>query len=129
MNNNNLNNHDKINYLIKVLMQLRLDTKLYHWQTTLFNKHKISDELLSDIDEISDKIVEVSLGKYNIRPIISDEIIMRNISDDFFINIIKENISILEKNILNDIKYISFKSLIDELLVLLNKTLYLLSFN
>jgi hypothetical protein len=119
------NNHQ--NLLIKILLQLRMDVKLYHWNTKNYSRHKISDDLLNSIDDKSDKIIEVMLGKYNIRPNINDKIIIRSINDLMFINLLKTNIIMLENNI-NHIKFISFKSLIDELLVDIYKTLYLLSF-
>ena len=116
------------NLLIKILLQFRMDIKMYHWQTKYFSKHKISDELLSSIDDISDKIIEVMLGKFNMRPDLNDSILIRNIDDNIIIDILYKNVNLLEK-ILNYIKFVSFKSLIDELLVEINKILYLMSFN
>ena len=136
--NKNTNNRTSINFdnynnnyqnlLIKILLQFRMDVKMYHWQTKYFSKHKISDELLSSIDDISDKIIEVMLGKLNIRPNIDDTIFISNMKDETFIDILNNNVVLLEK-ILNYIKFVSFKSLIDELLVEINKVLYLMSFN
>jgi len=40
---------------VKLLLQFRTDIKLYHWQTKSFAHHKISDELLGSIDDLSDK--------------------------------------------------------------------------
>jgi len=116
------------NLLIKILLQFRMDIKIYHWQTKQFSKHKISDELLSSIDDIIDKIIEVVLGNYNIRPNINDTILIRNIDENYIIDILQLNTKLLEK-MLNYIKFVSFKSLIDELLVEIKKTLYLMSFN
>lgn len=116
------------NLLIKILLQFRMDIKIYHWQTKQFSKHKISDELLSSIDDISDKIIEVVLGNYNIRPNINDTLLIRNIDDNYIIDLLQLNTKLLEK-MLNYIKFVSFKSLIDELLVEIKKTLYLMSFN
>ena len=136
--NKNTNNGTSINFdnyngnyqnlLIKILLQFRMDVKMYHWQTKYFSKHKISDELLSSIDDISDKIIEVMLGKFNMRPNIDDTIFISNMKDETFIDILNKNVILLEK-ILNYIKFVSFKSLIDELLVEINKVLYLMSFN
>ena len=136
--NKNTNNDTSINFdnyngnyqnlLIKILLQFRMDVKMYHWQTKYFSKHKISDELLSSIDDISDKIIEVMLGKFNMRPDIDDTIFISNMKDETFIDILNKNVILLEK-ILNYIKFVSFKSLIDELLVEINKVLYLMSFN
>jgi len=119
---------DYQNLLIKILLQFRMDIKMFHWQTNCYSKHKISDDLLTSVDNISDKIIEVVLGKFNMRPDINDKILIRNIDDKFFIELLNYNVKSLE-HILIYIKFISFKSLIDELLVEINKTLYLMSFN
>lgn len=117
------------NLLVLILLQFRNDVKMYHWQTKLFNRHKISDELLDSIDKLSDKIIETLFGRLNTRPFLKDDkIVIRNIDDNLFVSILKYNRDILEK-ILDKISFISFKSLIDELLVEINKTLYLTSFN
>ena len=119
------NNHQ--NLLIKILLQFRMDIKMYHWNTKFYSKHKISDELLNSIDIISDKMIEVMLGKYNMRPNLNDIIKIRNINDENIIGLLKINVFMLKK-ILYYIKFLSFKIIVDELLIEINKILYLLSF-
>ena len=115
---------------IKILLQFRTDIKMFHWQTKSFAYHKISDELLSSIDDLTDKLVENISGLLNQRPSLSAQITITDISDKNIliskaksvITSLKESNSLFRSN--SEISNIS-----DELLESINKALYLLSFD
>jgi DNA-binding ferritin-like protein len=50
--------------IINVLLTLRTQVKIYHWQTNSFSRHKATDDLVTSLDENIDKFVEVYMGKY-----------------------------------------------------------------
>lgn len=115
---------------ITLLLQLRTDIKLFHWKTGSFAHHKISDELLSSIDGLSDKLVESICGVYGIRPEMENQLIrITNISEvSKMVSAIKlvgfelrKQTPVLENTEIANIR--------DELLDSMDKALYLLSFN
>ena len=118
----------ELNYLIQLLLQFRTHIKMFHWQTTQFSFHKISDELLSSIDELTDKFVETGLGLLNIRPnIMNNSLTLRNVS----LNILLDEINKVE-NILRQSTKLMLKSEIgtirDEILIVIAKAKYLMTF-
>lgn len=50
--------------IIQVMMTLRDQIKVYHWQTMSYPRHKATDELVSSLDEKIDSFVETYMGKY-----------------------------------------------------------------
>jgi hypothetical protein len=104
--------------------------KLYHWRTTSFSRHKASCELLSDITSITDNIIETMQGSKKQRLEIPDNfntITLNNHTDNSMEELIiyfKE--WLIEKFPLyldeNDTDILNLR---DELLQVLNKTLYL----
>jgi DNA-binding ferritin-like protein len=54
--------------IINIMMTLRDQVKIYHWQTKEFSRHKATDELIDKLDDNIDKFVEVYMGKHG-RPV------------------------------------------------------------
>ena len=52
------------NEIIQYFLRLRNTMKVYHWMTLSYPRHKASDALIEKIDVISDKFVEVYMGRY-----------------------------------------------------------------
>jgi hypothetical protein len=50
--------------VVHVMMTLRNQIKLYHWQTMSFPRHKATDDLVTKLDANIDQFVEVYIGKY-----------------------------------------------------------------
>lgn len=48
---------------VLLMLTLRNQIKLYHWQTMSFARHKGTDELVEKLDGNIDKFVEVYMGK------------------------------------------------------------------
>ena len=50
--------------ILQVLLLLRNQVKVYHWQTFSFGRHKATDDLVTSLDANIDKFTEVYMGKY-----------------------------------------------------------------
>ncbi len=50
--------------ILQVMLFVRNQVKIYHWQTFSFARHKATDDLVSSLDENIDKFTEVYMGKY-----------------------------------------------------------------
>ena len=121
---------DKFNEFVKVMFNLQLINKLYHWNTTSFARHKATDQFADSIDPLVDRFVEVYSGRYNIKPYVTD--IMLNpkfITDDGIIDLLRAIKGYLEKEVpkfANDSELLNIR---DELLAEINKMNYLLRLN
>lgn len=114
--------------------------KLYHWQTLSYARHKATDDLYSELNELIDKFVEVLTGRVIIETNNKTFRIAINATKfklfDFadtegtnFISIIKD---ILEKDV-NLLKILvnntDLLNIRDEMLAVVNKTSYLFTLN
>ena len=111
-------------------MELQNQTKINHWQTKSYARHKAFDELYGELSDLSDTFAEAAMGKYG-RFKLED--------DDKSINIV--NLSELDlKEMLEtskdaliqwteefDSKDTDILNIRDEILGLLNKITYLLT--
>ena len=50
--------------VVKAMLTLRNQIKVYHWQTFSFARHKATDKLLDALDDTIDKSVETAMGIY-----------------------------------------------------------------
>jgi DNA-binding ferritin-like protein len=50
--------------ILQVLLLLRNQVKLYHWQTFEYARHKATDDIVASLDDNIDKFTEVYMGKY-----------------------------------------------------------------
>ena len=50
--------------ILHVLLILRNQVKLYHWQTFSFGRHKATDDLVTSLDTNIDKFTEAYMGRY-----------------------------------------------------------------
>lgn len=53
--------------IVRVMLQMLNNIKLYHWNTFSYPEHKATDELYSSLGDNIDKFVEILLGKNNAR--------------------------------------------------------------
>ena len=126
---NSTNNYNITSKIICFFLQFRNDIKMYHWQTKSFPYHKISDELLSTIDSLSDKFVETLLGRLETRPNIDSKIYIRNISDELFKEILDAANDFLVNQLSEIESYTDLINIRDEIIGEINKTKYLLTFS
>lgn len=50
--------------IVTLMLTLRNQIKIYHWQTIKYPRHKATDDLVDKLDDNIDKFVEVYMGKY-----------------------------------------------------------------
>lgn len=50
--------------ILQVMLFVRNQVKIYHWQTFSFARHKATDDLVSSLDDKIDNFTEVYMGKY-----------------------------------------------------------------
>jgi hypothetical protein len=125
-----MSSQDKFNEFVKVMFNLQLINKLYHWNTTSYARHKATDQFNDSIPPLIDRFVEVFSGRYNIKPLVSD-IMLNNkfVSDDGIIDLLRAIKGYLEREVpkfANDSELLNIR---DELLAEINKMNYLLRLN
>jgi DNA-binding ferritin-like protein len=120
-----MDNQNKVNEIVKFFFTLQLLVKQYHWATTSFARHKASDNLLEKLDDNIDKFVEVFIGRYGVKPVITslkmDQIYL---SDDGNMKLLLQARSYLE-SLSNEIKDSELLNIRDEIVADLNQTIYL----
>lgn len=106
--------------------------KLYHWKTNSFARHKATDELHEELSDLVDKFMEVFIGKYGRTKINSmSSIPIKNMNDDNAEEMLKTWNKFLESGLGEyvDEYDTDLLNIRDEMLSLLNKTLYLFTLN
>jgi len=108
------------------LLLLRNQMKVYHWQTKKFSRHKASDELVEELDNLTDKNIEAYSGIYKNIVIHQETGTYRldNISDKN----IPQFLSALRKILVTEMSKIKNSELLnirDEILNVVDKTIYL----
>ena len=119
--------------IVHDFLELSAQIKLYHWQTKVFARHKASDSLFGSINDIIDKFVEVYIGRYE-RPILSGNnasLTLKNLSDAKMVEYLKSWVGYLTKKLPMMIKEsdTDLLNIRDEMLGLINQTLYLFTFS
>jgi hypothetical protein len=116
---------ENLNEITTFFFKLQLLNKVYHWNTTSYARHMATDRFNGSMPPIVDKFIEVFIGRYQLKPIVS-QINLRpeNLTDEgikqYFIRA-KEYVQQLE-NYLSDTELLNIR---DELLAEINQTLYL----
>jgi len=120
-----MNNQDKVNELVQFFFTIQLSIKQYHWSTTFYSRHKASDNILEKLDSNIDKFIEVFIGRYNVKPIVS----LINLNKKFFTD--EGNMKLLVEarlylealnKIITDIDLLTIR---DEMVADINQTIYL----
>lgn len=119
--------------IVHLMMTLREQVKLYHWQTMNYPRHIATNDLLPKLDTNIDQFVEVYIGKYG-RPKLSGKtstIRLRNHSDKEATKMIQEAIAWLNTDLTKKLKRTDTDliNIRDTIVADLNQTLYLFSFN
>ena len=119
--------------IVHLMMTLRDQIKLYHWQTMNYPRHIATNDLVTKLDTNIDQFVEVYIGRYG-RPKLtgkSSSIHLRNFSDKEASSMIKEIVGWLESDLPKKIKRTDtdLLNIRDTIIADLNQTLYLFSLN
>jgi hypothetical protein len=115
---------------IHFFLNLRSQIKLYHWQTFQYARHKATDSVLEEIDDVTDSFVEIYFGKHG-RTKLSNKyttVTLKNMSDKEATAFVKSCITYLIEDVtasLDAKKDTDLLSLRDELIGHLNQLLYL----
>lgn len=115
---------------VKFFFELSNNTKLYHWMTTSFARHKASDKLFESIIDLSDKFMETYMGRYGRPSIINDKTAKLNVktyTDKSIIEYYNSCKAILETSFVKQLKPTDtdLLNIRDELLGSINQVLYL----
>ena len=123
---------DNFDKTISYFFQILNNVKLYHWQTTSFARHKATDEFVSELQDLVDSFVEVYMGRYS-RPSMESKtyVPVQRLTDEEIVVRMKQFRNFLQKNVSNmlspsDTELLNIR---DEMLSLVNKTMYLFSLN
>lgn len=117
------------NEMIQFFFTLQLLNKLYHWNTTSFARHKATDDFNSKLLDLVDKMVEVFIGRYKLKPQINKiNLNSEYLTDVGIINLYEQAKRYLE-SINNKISHSDLLNIRDELLAEVNKMLYLFTLN
>ena len=119
--------------IVHLMMTLRNQVKLYHWQTMNYPRHIATDELVTKLDTNIDQFVEVYIGKYG-RPKLTGKtssFFLRNHSDAEATKMIQEAIDWMTNDLTSRLKKTDtdLLSIRDVIVADLNQTLYLFTFN
>jgi hypothetical protein len=120
-----------IETFITYLFYTQNNTKVYHWTTKIYARHKASCSFLHEIDDLIDQFVEVYSGRYQRPDFVNSKksIKVYQWSDEEAYSKLDEFKRILEKQVpkflqSSDTELMNIR---DEMLALVNKTLYLYS--
>lgn len=121
--------------LTSLLLEFTSQLRLYHWQTKSYARHVASDMLLTGLNPLIDKFVEVYQGRNSRIYLETKELKIDNINDKNIIDYVKSLTNFLDKNLETYIKSKSIQydtdllNIRDEMIAILNQTLYLFTLN
>jgi DNA-binding ferritin-like protein len=110
--------------IVNIMMNLRDQVKIYHWETKIYSRHKASDELVDKLDKKIDEFVETYIGRYG-HPKFTGKtrtITIRNYDDKEALSLLREAGKWLEKLPVNDSDLLNIR---DEILQNVYETIYL----
>lgn len=115
--------------IVHLMMTLRDQVKLYHWQTMNYPRHVATNDLVTKLDANIDQFVEVYIGKYG-RPKLTGKsatLHLRNHSDKEAVKLLQEAIDWMAKDLPKKLKPADtdLLNIRDTIVADLNQTLYL----
>ena len=119
--------------IIHDFLEFSAQVKLYHWQTKIYARHVASDKLFGEINELIDKFIEIYIGK-NGRPTLSTKqntLKLDNFNDEAMVAYLQKWIRYFQDKLpeMLDKKDTDLINIRDEMMGLLNNTLYLFTFS
>lgn len=119
--------------IVHLMMTLRDQVKLYHWQTMNYPRHIATNDLVTKLDTNIDQFVEVYISKYG-RPKLTGKtssINLRNHSDAEATKMIQEAVTWLTEDLTSKLKKndTELLNIRDTIVADLNQTLYLFTFS
>jgi hypothetical protein len=120
---------EDFNEMIQFLFTLQHLNKLYHWNTTSFARHKATDDFSGVLSDLLDKFVEVFVGRYKLKPMVSKINLNSDYLTDTGIVTLFEHTRRYLESISAKISNSELLNIRDELLAEVNKMLYLFTLN
>jgi len=115
--------------IVHLMLTLRNQVKIYHWETMQFSRHTSTDKLVDSLDDSIDKFMEVYFGKYGRLKLThrTGTIRLRNYTDEEGPELLKQAVEWLTTRLpkLLSSKDTELLNIRDEILADLNQTLYL----
>lgn len=112
--------------ILHIMMALRDQIKLYHWQTLHYPRHDATGHLVDELDKLIDNFVETYMGKYG-RPKFTGKIILKNHSDKEAPQVLQDAVEYMTHRLPKLLKSTDtdLLNIRDEIIGTLNKNLYL----
>lgn len=123
------------NDIIPIFLKFLSQIKVYHWQTTNYARHIASDNLHTNLSLLIDSFIETYQGKnYRERLTLKDaNLKLLNLNDEEMVDYLLEYkdfiMNSLPSLLPEDMKNPDLINIRDEMLSLVNQTLYLFSLN
>lgn len=118
--------------IVQVFFNMLLNIKLYHWETRIYARHKASCDLHSSLTDLTDKFIEVYMGRYS-RPEFTNafDVKVSQLNDTNIKSALNEYVKFLKYELPKNVKEsdTDLLNIRDEMLGEFNKTLYLLTLN
>lgn len=120
--------------IVLTFLQMLNTVKLFHWQTHSYSQHIATDTLYTDLNSLIDQFVEIMLGKEGNRVNLTKQKSIPLAGFDYTnINGFKKDIEnykkfLINMNFINTTNNSDLLNIRDEILGLLNKFTYLLTF-
>ena len=118
--------------IIRFFLQFSAQIKLYHWQSMTYSRHVASDSLFNSILPLIDEFIEVYQGKNQRIMVPKDTSLpLFNLTDSNILEYLESFKSFLVEDIpvvLDNMTNSDLLNIRDEMLGLINKTIYLFSF-
>lgn len=113
------------------MVEFQQQIKILHWQTTSYARHKAYGNLYENLDELIDKFVEISMGKYG-RLKLSEKnstLTLKNLKEISINNLLKDFCNFLSdlSNKFDSQTDTDILNIRDEILGEVNKLKYLLT--
>lgn len=135
-----MNTYGKMYDFIIKLLELKNLIQILHWTTSSYSKHKATDKLIESLQNLTDKLTEVAIGKNvinkkELRKYYLKYKFLNNKSNnntneyiENFVDKLIDNINEI-RNLIDNDNNSDLLNILDEILAELNQFKYLLSFH
>ena len=117
-----------MNKIVTPLLEFKNQLKMYHWTTTVDSKHKNSDKLIGEMDELIDEFVEVLSGSRDKKPSFVVKLELKKMTDAGILKYLEKFRVWLSDDLTSLLKEheTDLMNLKDEMIGAINRGLYLL---